>query len=116
MKVLIVDDSAAMREMVRMNACDEQDVVVECSNGEDAVESFKKFHPDYVLMDIQMSRTDGLTATERIFKYDSNAKVIIVTNHGSDSFRTAARRAGASNFVMKENLFELKDLLHSHEE
>ena len=46
MKILIVDDSAAMREMVRINACDESDDVFECSNGYDAVESFKQFHPD----------------------------------------------------------------------
>ena len=63
-------------------------------------------------MDIQMSAMDGLRATEQIHGYDQNAKVIIVTNHGSDSFRNAARRAGACNFVMKENLFELKNLIH----
>ncbi len=112
MKILIADDSAAMREMVRINACDTQDDVIECANGNEAVESFKKFHPDFVLMDIQMSSMDGLTATEKIHGYDRNAKVIIVTNHGSDSFRNAARRAGACNFVLKENLFELKKLIH----
>ncbi len=112
MKILIVDDSAAMREMVRINACDEHDTVIECADGREAVESFKKFHPDYVLMDIQMASMDGLTATEKIHGYDQNAKVIIVTNHGSNSFRNAARRAGACNFVMKENLYELKNIIH----
>ncbi len=112
MKFMIVDDNAGMREMIRDVACGENDSVLECSDGREAVSSFSKFHPDYVLMDIEMKEMDGFTATENIYKQDSTAKIIFITSHNTSAFRLKAKMMKAAGFVTKENLFELTLLLH----
>ncbi len=111
MKFMIVDDNAGMREMIRAVACRENDSVLECSDGIEAVSEFPKFRPDYVLMDIEMKKMDGFTATEKIYEYDSRAKIIFITSHNTSAFRMKAKMLNAIGFVTKENLSELNQLL-----
>lgn len=112
MKFMIVDDNAGMREMIRYAACNENDSVLECSDGTEAVSAFSKFHPDIVLMDIEMKGMDGFTATENIYKQDPAAKIIFITSHNTSAFRLKAKTLHAAGFVTKENLSELTNLLH----
>ena len=112
MKFMIVDDNTGMREMIRDVACKENDTVLECSDGVEAVSAFSKFHPDYVLMDIEMKEMDGFTASENIYKQDPTAKIIFVTSHNTSAFRLKAKTMHAAGFVTKENLSELNQLLH----
>ena len=109
---MIVDDNAGMREMIRESVCTEKDIVMECSDGAEAVSAFSAFHPDYVLMDIEMKEMDGFTAAEKIYKNDPAAKIIFVTSHNTSAFRTKAKVLKVFGFVTKENLSELTHLLH----
>lgn len=111
MKLLIVDDNAQMRHLLRSLLRGVAAEVVECSDGCDALSAYREFQPDWVLMDVEMSRMDGLTATAEITAAYPQAQVIIVTSHDSDSLRAEARRAGACDYVLKENLFALRQRL-----
>lgn len=83
----------------------------ECSDGISAIESYKKYHPDIVLMDIKMKTISGLVATQQIIEHDSKARVIIVTNYDDNNLREAARQAGACEYFLKEEIFKLPEYL-----
>lgn len=54
-------------------------VLAEGKNGLEAIELYKKFGPDFVLLDISMPNYDGYYGIKKILEYDNNAKVIIVS-------------------------------------
>ena len=104
-KFLIVDDHAAFRQTLRAFLPDS--TVTECADGREVLALYAAERPDWVLMDIQMPGLDGLTATRRLKERFPVARIIIVTNHAGEEFRTAAREAGADGFIHKEHLEEL---------
>ena len=109
MKILLVDDNAQMRKMIR-EYLPPQAVILECSDGDEAVLLYSKFTPDWVLMDLKMTRMDGITATEEIHRKTPDAKIIIVTNYDDEQARHAAQRVGAQ-IIPKDNLIALKHLM-----
>jgi len=111
MKLLIVDDHAPMRRLIGRVVHDLFSVVAECDDGADALAAYEQLQPDWVLMDIEMSRMDGLTATRNIVHAFPDAKVVIVSKHSDEPFREAAREAGACGYVVKENLMAIRELL-----
>ena len=111
MTIMIVEDNEQMRHTIRRIAAMKNDDVIECSNGAEAVSAFALHHPDWVLMDVNMPVLDGIAATRQIIEHDASARVVMVTDNDSESFRAAATVAGASGYVSKENLFELRTLM-----
>lgn len=111
MKIMIVDDNAGMREMIRAMTFHEQDTVMECSDGAEAVSAYNTFKPDFVLMDIEMKAMDGFTASDEIYKLDPAAKIIFITSHNTSAFRLKARTMKAIGFVSKEQLSDLNQLI-----
>ncbi len=111
MPILIVDDNSVMRRAIGRAVSDLTDRVIECADGVEAFVVYEKNLPEWVLMDIQMTKKDGLTATREICAAYPSARVVIVTNYDGDEIREAARKAGAIGFVLKENLLELRGIL-----
>jgi DNA-binding NarL/FixJ family response regulator len=109
-RVLIVDDSRPMRELIKMTLAGVAEVVGECADGADALDCYEANRPDWVLMDWEMM-TDGLTATRRIVKAHPEARILIVTQHDDDGLREAALEAGARGFVLKDDLLALGSFL-----
>jgi DNA-binding NarL/FixJ family response regulator len=105
-RVLIVDDSRQMRELIKMTLNGVAEVVGECADGADALDCYETSRPDWVLMDWEM-KTDGLTATRGIIKAHPEARILIVTNHDDEEIREAAIEAGARGFVLKDDLLAL---------
>ena len=111
---MIVEDNTAMRKTIRGIVAAKTDTVIECSNGEEAVNAFGDHHPDWVLMDINMPVLDGISATKRITAAHPTARIVMVSDSDTESFRSASAAAGACGYVSKENLFELQTVLYYH--
>jgi CheY-like chemotaxis protein len=108
MKVLIADDNASMRRMIRSVIQPVAEEIFECADGGEAIEIYDQIYPDWVLMDFGMPRVDGLTAIRRIIDRNPKARILLVTQHDDEDLRQAAREAGAKGFVLKDNLFSLR--------
>jgi CheY-like chemotaxis protein len=113
MKVLIVEDDRAMRELMKRVLGDLVGSFCECGDGRDALAAYQANRPDWVVMDIRMKGIDGLTATEQIVHACPGARVLIVTSYNDASLREAARQAGAYGYVLKENLLEVRGWLET---
>lgn len=111
MRLLIVDDNAEMRRLVRSILRTTCNPIFECDDGAQALEAYQKHLPEWVLMDINMREKDGLTATREICAEFPEAKIVIVTKYNSKVMREAAKSAGATDYVLKENLYELHEIL-----
>lgn len=101
-KILIVDDAAFMRMMIKdILTKNGYEVVGEANDGVQAVEKFKEVRPDLVTMDITMPEMDGITALKEIKKMDSSAKVIMCSAMGQQAMVIDAIQAGAKDFIVK---------------
>ncbi|UCZ55328.1 response regulator [Bacillus shivajii] len=101
-KVLIVDDAAFMRMMIKdILTKNDFDVVGEAADGSQAVDLYKEHSPDIVTMDITMPEMDGITALKEIRKHDPNAKVIMCSAMGQQAMVIDAIQAGAKDFIVK---------------
>src|SRR5690349_22972634 len=111
MRVLIVDDNASMRRLIRNVIEEVADVVGECGDGVGAVAACATLQPDCVLMDIRMEGMDGITATRQIAADWPAARICIVSEYDDAELRAAARRAGACAYVVKDDLLSLREML-----
>ena len=111
MKLLIVDDNAQMRRLIISIVKDLADEVAECADGAEALACFAEFQPDLVLMDIKMPKTDGITASKQIIAAYPTANICIVTDYGDEKTRKLASQAGVANYVTKEHLFEIREII-----
>ena len=111
MRLLIVEDSAEVRGLIKRALAGLGAEFVECADGAAAITAYAAERPDFVLMDIEMPIMDGITATRQIIAADSSARVIILTNHDQQSLREAAGAAGACGYALKENLLALRELI-----
>jgi DNA-binding NarL/FixJ family response regulator len=109
--VLIVDDSQAVRELIKMTLAGVAEIVGECSDGSEAISAYERLRPDWILMDLDMNGVDGITATRQITAAHPEAKIVIVTDYNDDELRRAAREAGAAEYVVKENLLNILDII-----
>ncbi len=101
-KILLVDDAAFMRKMIKdtltKNGYTE---VFEAVDGADAVEKFSEIGPDLVVMDITMPNMDGLEALKAIRAKDGSANVVMCSAMGQESMVMDAVRSGAKDFIVK---------------
>ena len=109
--ILIAEDNAEVRRMIRKLIEDIDREILECSNGSEAIESYEANLPDFVLMDINMKPVDGLTAAKEILSRHSEAKIIIVSRHQDARTREKALAIGVAAFVGKDDLTPLRDLI-----
>ncbi|MCB2204624.1 response regulator [bacterium] len=111
MRLLFVDDNARMRRFLMSLVGNLLTDAREAANGLEAVEEYKSFHPDAVLMDIRMPLLDGFEATTRIMHENPDARILIVTDFDTPEYRLLAKRAGASGYIVKDHLFDLPSAL-----
>ncbi|GIP43748.1 chemotaxis protein CheY [Paenibacillus sp. J45TS6] len=101
-RILIVDDAAFMRMMIRdILSKNGFEVVGEAQDGAQAIEKFKELRPDLITMDITMPEMDGIAALKEIKKVDPNAKVIMCSAMGQQAMVIDAIQAGAKDFIVK---------------
>lgn len=102
MKILIVDDAAIMREMLKdiieLAGCE---VIGEAVDGEEGLEKYKELKPDLTLLDITMPKMDGLECLKAIKEYDEAARVYICSAVGQESVIMKAGELGAIGYLVK---------------
>jgi DNA-binding NarL/FixJ family response regulator len=113
MRVLIVEDNAGVRRLLRSALAELSKEIWECCDGADALATYAAHQPEVVLMDIRMPQMDGLAATKQILLFDPSAKVLIVTDYDDDALRNAAQEAGACGYALKLNLLDLAQQVRS---
>ena len=104
--VVIVDDQTLVRSGYKaiLSIYDDIEVVGEASNGIDAIEQVQKLHPNIVLMDIRMTKMNGIEATKRIVSDPNCAgtRVLVMTTFDLDEYVYEALKAGAGGFLLKD--------------
>ena len=101
-KVLIVDDAAFMRMMLKdILVKNGYEVLGEAENGLKALEKYKELNPDLVIMDITMPEMDGIEAVKEIKKANPSAAVIMCSAMGQQSMVIEAIQSGAKDFIVK---------------
>lgn len=101
-RILIVDDAAFMRMMIKdILTKNGFEVVGEAQDGMQAVELYKELTPDLVTMDITMPEMDGISALKNIREVNPNAKVIMCSAMGQQAMVIDAIQAGAKDFIVK---------------
>lgn len=101
-RVLIVDDAAFMRMMIKdILSKNDFEVVGEAANGQEAVEKYKELKPELTTMDITMPEMDGISAVKAIKGFDPAAKIIMCSAMGQQAMVIEAIQAGAKDFIVK---------------
>ena len=107
--VLIVDDQPLVRTGLRvlLEAEPDIEVVAEAGDGAEAVALATRLHPEVVLMDIRMPVMDGIEATAEMARRGLLARVLLVTTFDPAEHLDAARAAGASRVLLKDEVPEV---------
>ena len=110
-RILIVDDHPLLRAGVEAVVGDEADMTLvgQAASGGQAVEMFRRLHPDVTLMDLQMPGMKGIDAILEIRSSSPEARIIVLTTYPGDAQAVRALKAGAVGFLLKSML--RKDLL-----
>ncbi|MEA1975019.1 MAG: response regulator [Bacillota bacterium] len=100
--ILIVDDAAFMRMMIKdVLSKNNYNVVGEAENGKKGIEKFQELDPELVIMDITMPEVNGIEAVKKIKEIDGNANVIMCSAMGQQAMVIEAIQAGAKDFIVK---------------
>ncbi|MDO4303079.1 MAG: response regulator [Bacillota bacterium] len=100
--ILIVDDAAFMRMMIKdILSKNGYNVVGEAENGAKAFEKYNELKPDLVLMDITMPEVDGIAALKKIKGADPGAQIIMCSAMGQQAMVIESIQAGAKDFIVK---------------
>jgi DNA-binding NarL/FixJ family response regulator len=111
MKIIITDDHAEMRLMIKTIIGEFAERTIECMDGSEVLAAYAENQPDWVIMDLKMAMTDGISATRELKAAFPNAKIVIVTDYDDPALRKAALGAGAFDYVIKDELLRLREIL-----
>ncbi|GHG79932.1 response regulator transcription factor [Pseudodonghicola xiamenensis] len=103
-RILIVDDHPMVVEGLEaiLESYDDIEVVGALCDGQEAVDRAQALAPDVILMDLNMPRLGGLSATEMLLERAPNARILILSMHNSPEYVSSAVSHGAVGYVLKD--------------
>ena len=109
--ILVADDDASIRSLLKQLLADEGFAVIEASTGVEVVDKVKESSPDLVIMDVRMPELDGIEALSRVKATNPKTAVLIMTAFGSSNAAIRAMELGAFDYITKP--FELDKISHT---
>jgi DNA-binding NarL/FixJ family response regulator len=105
-RVLVVDDHAALRDGVAAICAHEPDIEIvgEASDGEEAIAAFATLRPHVMLLDLVMPLRGGIEVIEAVRRQQDDARIIVLTTYEGDVQAVRALKAGASGYLLKSSL------------
>lgn len=102
--IVLADDHVLVRKGIKamLESDTELDVIGEANNGQEALETAQKLHPDILVLDIRMPEMNGLEAAARLEKYSPDTKAVILSMHDSEEYVLQALDAGAFGYLLKD--------------
>jgi len=100
-KILLVDDSRVMRNIISQILVAAGAVIKEAENGEVGARVYRTFHPDLTLMDINMPEMGGFEAIEKIRQFDGSSKFIILSSSSRKDEIITAKQLKVSGYLVK---------------
>ena len=101
-KLMIVDDSTIIRNRIKRAYNNAQfELIGTAKNGVEALELFKKYHPQVVTMDLTMAEMDGLECIRRIISMDSSTQILVISAMSDKATGIRALELGAQGFICK---------------
>jgi len=111
-KILIADDSDAIRLVLKdILSIGEHEIVGEATDGAEAVDSYRQYNPQILLLDLAMPKKDGFTVVKEIIAYDPDAKIILITASDDQKVIQQCLDHGASSYISKP--FDFNGVLES---
>ena len=107
-RILLVDDQNIMRQGLQaiIEPKSNLEVVGMATDGNSAIKQVEILKPDIVLMDIEMPKMTGITATQEICQQFPKTKILVLSSHESQKYVTQALQAGAVGYLLKSTLAE----------
>jgi len=115
-RIIVVDDQAVVRQgfVSLINTVHDMEVIAEGTNGEQAVELYRRHAPDVMLMDLRMPVMGGVDAIKTLRREFPQARVIILTTFDGDEDIYRSLQAGAQGYLLKDMFFEeLEDAIRT---
>ena len=102
-RILCADDHPLIRDGISFALGTESgiEIVAYAEKGSEAIDAFRQYTPDVILMDLQMPEVNGLQALEAIRRLDPKARYIVLTTYGGDVQAARALKAGAMGYLLK---------------
>ena len=99
-KILIVEDEANIRELLRLYLEREGYTVIEAENGVEGIKKWKSEKPDMLLLDVMMPVMDGWAVCKEI-RAESDVPIIMLTAKGETADRVSGLEMGADDYIVK---------------
>jgi DNA-binding NarL/FixJ family response regulator len=105
MSLLIVDDHPGFRSFASMMLADEGfDVIGDAADGESALESIERLHPDVVLLDVQLPGIDGFEVARRLAEHAGGPRVVLTSSREASDYGSRLTSSAVTGFVPKTQL------------
>lgn len=105
MNIVIVDDdclvSGVLKTILEVNA--DVQIAAVGADGQEAIELYRRYRPDVLLMDIRMQKMNGLDASGEILREFPDAKILLLTTFSDDEYIIKALRLGAKGYLLKQD-------------
>lgn len=114
-RVAVVDDDHRLQTLIQEELIDEGVQPLPCTSGEELLELIQHEQVDLILLDLMMPGMDGMSCLKALERAQCGTPILVVTALSDEIKRQEVMNHGASEYILKPDLFErLPDLLNQY--